>query len=374
MPRPSVIVTVSAALPRRGDPTATGTAMLAFVGASGPTTPIRCTSPDAAKVYGTTAAATAIVDLIADTLAQGAPEVIAVRVAPAGAQPTEAEWSAALDLIGDTFPASGQVAIPGVTTAEAHQALAAHALSHPSRTVFLDAEPDADAAELIALATSYADDAAAARIAVVAPSVSVPGRAGTTRVMPGSAIGCALAARGDARAGHANNAPAGDQGFSVGAIRGGRSVTATFTDTERDDLHDAGVSIIRLAGAVPTLWGWRSVSTDERFTQLNAGRFAGQLGGGIAVVAAAFLFRQIDGRGLLFSELDGALRGYLLPLWAASALYGAEPDDAFDVVVDAVNTPATIAAGELHAAVEVALTPHAERVVIDVVTHIATGA
>lgn len=371
MARPQVVVNVSAALPRRGDPTATGTAVLLFAGGSGATTPIRCYTAADAAVYGNSAQATAFAAAVGDALALGAPEVIALRVAGVAADVTESAWTAALNLITDEYGPSAQVAIPGVATTPAHNALMAHAAANPSRTVFIDAAPDATATALATLATSFAASAGAPRAALVAPHVTFPAAANATRTVPGSVIAAGLAARGDAVVGHANNAPAGDQGRGAGVVTGGLAPTAVFTNAEMDTLHEAGVSVIKQRLGVPTLYGWRSLSNDERFRQLNAGRFSGQLASGIGAVMNQFLFRQIDGQGLLFSEVEGALRGYLLPKWAQQALFGATAADAFDVQVRSVNTAATIKAGEVHAAVAVRLTPHTEKVVIDVVTNIA---
>lgn len=375
MARPQIVVNVTAALPKRGAATLTGTAFFTFLGGTGPTAPVRCRSAADATAAGAPAD---VVNWVGDALAEGAPEVVIVQATTADTvapiEPTQAEWEAALDKFTDTY-GPGQVAIPGSSLASAHAALLSHA-NKTGRTVLLDGANGATAAALTTAATGLAASAGATRAGLVAPWVTVPAGAGTTRAVPGSVIAAGLAARGDAVVGHANHAPAGDQSRSAGVSRNGVDVVTTFTNAELDSLHDAGVSVIRQVHDKPTLYGWKSVSSDTRFAQLNAGRMSMQLGSGIQSAASQFLFRQIDGQGLLFAELEGALRGYLLPLTGGKepALYGETADDAFDVEVAGVNTPTTIAAGELHAAVEVALTPHTERVVIDVVTSIAQGA
>jgi hypothetical protein len=370
MPRPQIIVNVTAALPRRGAPTETGTAFFAFTGATGTLDPIRCQSAADAVAA---AAPTNIVSWVGDALRLGAPEVVIVRAAAEDvADVEEAEWAVALGKLTDGY-GPGQVAIPGVSSPAAHAALLDHSAAS-GRTVLLDGDSTPMAVELTTIATGVAAADGAIRATVAAPWVTVPAPASTTRDVPGSVIAAGLAARGDAAVGHANHAPIFDQGRGAGRVDHGVGVTATFTNTELDALHDAGVSVIRMDLGVPTLSGWVSLSTDERFRQLNAGRISMQLGVGVQAAARQFLGRQIDGRGLLFGELEAGLRGYLLPLWSADALFGETADDAFDVEVAAVNTPETIAAGELHAAIEVALTPHTERVVIDVVTSIAQGA
>jgi hypothetical protein len=367
MSRPQIIVNVTAALPRRGAPTATGTAFMAFAGAAGPTDPVVCRSAaDATKATATGD----IVNWVGDALTEGAPEVVIVRANAADpAAVTEAEWTAALGKFTDGF-GPGQVLIPGVSDPTAYAALVTHAAA-TGRTVLLDGAVDAAAADLVTAATGLAAGTGVERAGLIAPWVTVPGPVGTTRDVPGSVIAAGLVGRNDAIVGHANNAPAGDQGRNAGVSRQGRDVTVHYTNDELDDLNDAGVSVIRQQYGQPTLYGWVSVSDDERFHQLNAGRMSMQLGTGIYAACEQFLFRQIDGQGRLFAELEGTLRGYLLPLWNADALYGDTADDAFDVEVAGVNTPETITAGELHAAVAVALTPHTEKVVIDVVTSTA---
>jgi len=363
MPRPQIVVNVAAALARRGAPTATGTAFLLYAAATGAITPTRCrTSADAT----TSGAPATIAAWVGYCLAAGAPEVILLRAEAANvAAVTQPEWQAGLVKFSDEYGA-GQVLIPGVNTAAAYAALLAHSAA-TGRCVLLDGASNVTASAASTAALGLAASQGAARAGFIAPWVTMPGPAGTTIDTPGSVLAAGRAAAGDAAAGHANNAPAGDQGRGAGEIAG-NTPTMLYTNAELDTLHDAGVSVIRPIRGVPTLYGWRSVSSDSRFRQLNVGRFMMQLGTGIFAAADRYLFRQIDAQGLLFAELEGALRGYLAPLYSAGALFGDTADDAFDVDVQAVNTPTTIAAGELHAAVAVKLTPHTEKVVIDVVT------
>lgn len=368
MSRPQIIVNVAAALSRRGAPTDTGPAFMAFIGATGPAAPVQCLSRADAI---TAAAPTAIADYVADALDIGAPSVWIVKAAGADADAAlEAAWTAALSLFtGELGP--GQVLIPGVATAAAHSALLAHAAA-TKRCALLDGASNAAGGATATAATALVAASGSTSTGWVGPWVTVPAGGGTTRTVPGSVIAAGLAARGDAFHGHANNAPAGDQGRGAGVIERGTAVTMTYTAAELDSLHEAGVSVIRMVNGSPTLMGWRSLADPAgSFRQLNVGRMVMQLGVGINASVGKFLFQQIDGRGHRFAELEGALRGYLQPLWLADALYGDEADDAFDVDVSGVNTPTTVAAGELHAAVAVNLTPHTEKVVIDVVTTVA---
>ncbi|WP_168929829.1 hypothetical protein [Nocardioides sp. GY 10127] len=369
MSRPQTTVTVTPALARRGTPTPTGSLFMVYAGAAGPTTPAAYLTQSSATTAGVPDAQA---QWIADALTTGAPEVIAVRAAAADPDAvTQAEWAAGLATLTAEFGV-GQVIIPGVSTDAAWSALLAHADSS-GRTVLLDAASDADAATLATDAAALAASDGAERATIIAPWVTVPVSGGTTRDVPGSVFAAGLAARGDAALGHANHMPAGDQGRDAGVVSTSSAITVTYTDAELDDLHDAGVSVFRRIGGVTMLYGWRSLSDDTRFTQLNWGRMAMQLADGVSSVVAPYLFRQIDGQGGLFAEVEGALRGYLAPLWADGALYGATAEDAYDVVVADLNTEETIAAGQLVAAVEVSLSAATERVVINVVTSNVTS-
>lgn len=370
MSRPQIIVTVTGALARRGAPTDTGVAFMAYAGATGPTVPTRMKS--AADALAATVP-TAVAAWIGDALNQGAPEVVVVKAASTDpATATEAQYTAALDLFHDGY-GPGQVLIPGGTTAAAHAALLAHGAAS-GRCVLLDVESDATAAEIVTVATGLNAAEGAERAGLIAPWVTVPGPAGVPRQVPGSVIAAGLAAREDAVAGHANSAPAGDKGYGAGQVRSGIAPTVVFGSSDHDTLHDAGVCVIRDVRGAPTLYGWVSLSDDPTFRQLNVGRMTMQLATGIRAGGEKFLFKGIDGQGHLYAELEGFLRGYLQPLWVSGALYGAEADDAFDVDVQSVNTPTTAAAGELRSAVAVKLTPHTEKVVINIVASLAEGA
>ncbi|MBB3041022.1 hypothetical protein [Nocardioides soli] len=369
MSRPQIIVNVKAALQRRGVTTDTGRAFLVYAGATGPAAPARCLSAADALAASVPAAQAAYVG---DALTQGAPEVWVLRATAvdAGAV-TESEWDAALaKLTADYGP--GQVLIPGVSTSAAYEALLTHA-NASGRCVLLDGASNAAASALTTAAAGLAAAAGAQRAGMIAGWVTVPATGGGTRNVPGSVIAAGLAARGDGRVGHTNHAPAFDQGLGAGVAIGGTAVTVAYTDAELDSLSDAGVSVIRDVRGVPTLYDWKSVSDDPNFRQLNWGRMHMELSFGISSLVEKFLGRQIDGRGALFAELEGVLRGYFLPLWQANALYGAEPGDAFDVDTFSPNTPTTIKAGELHALAEVSLSPYTEKVVIDVTTSVAEG-
>ncbi|MBZ5736493.1 hypothetical protein K8Z61_18535 [Nocardioides sp. TRM66260-LWL] len=369
MSRPQIIVNVDAALQRRGTPTDTGTTFLVYAGASGPSVPTVCLSAqDALNASVPQAQA----DWVGDALSQGAPKVVVLRAAAVSpASVTEAEWTTALaKLSADYGP--GQVVIPGVSGTPVYNALLAHAAAF-RRCVLLDGAVNATASALTTAAAALSGANGSEFATIIGSWVNMPATGGGTRQTPGSVLAAGIAARGDAANGHANQAPIFDQGRGAGVVARGVSTTATFTNAELDSLHDAGVSVIRTIRGVPTLAGWASITAEDAFRQLNWGRFTMQLAYGIGSLMEAYLGRQIDGRGLLFAEASAALSGYLLPFYAANALFGETSADAFDVDVAGVTTQADIVAGVLNAAVEVSLSPHTERVTISVVTNVAQG-
>lgn len=369
MSRSQVIVNVTAAIPRRGADSVTGTAFLLYAGAAGTPTPVVCDSVADATA---TSAPAQIVQWVGDMLTQGAPRVVLLRATAADpANVTQPEWTAALGLLTDEF-GPGQVTIPGVSTAAAYAALLDHA-NTANRCALLDSISSPVVATLVTTAAGLAASPGSQRSTIVTHA-TLSGPAGTTRDVPGSVVVAGLVARNDAYNGHANNAPIRDQSRGAGYVIGATDVPKRFSNAELDSLKAAGVSAIEVIGGQVQLGEWRSLSTDPNFRQLNWGRMAMQLATGVGGGMAQFIGRQIDGKGNLYAEAKATLISYLTPLWQAGALFGGQAADAFDVVVDASNnTPTTVAAGELHADVAVSLSPSTETVIVNVTTTIAEG-
>src|SRR5918992_5428712 len=79
------------------------------------------------------------------------------------------------------------------------------------------------------------------------------------------------------------------------------------------------------------------------------------------VIMERFVFRQLDGQKITLGEVEGELTAMLLPYWEAGSLKGETPGEAFNVNVGpTVNTPATEAAGELHAVLSLKMSEMAE--------------
>jgi hypothetical protein len=274
---------------------------------------------------------------------------------------------AALDaLTKDLGP--GQVFIADATVAavaDNQSALLAHALA--TNRVALLSCADGDAASIQAAAEALNTDANARYGALFAPSAVVPGVvAGTTRTVPYTAVEAGIIARNDST--YSPNQPAaGDLGQSVFAL----DVNGHFTDLEYQNLNNAGASMARLIYGGVRTYGYRSCVDPVAMPQWVMFGWS-RLNMGITAEAEAigerYVFAQLDGRGHTLSEFGGDLSAMLLGYYNEDSLYGATPQEAYDVDVGStVNTPDTIANGELHAVLSVRMSPDAEWVVIEVV-------
>lgn len=261
----------------------------------------------------------------------------------------------------------GQVVMPDSSSTTMHAALLAHAAAH-RRVAVLDAADTASNATLKAASVALRSDTNAKRGSLWAPWLSIPGLVtGTTRSVPPSAAVCGLIARNDGQ-GVSVNQPAA--GLRYGVTRFVRAARAAFIEAQLDDLNSSGVNMLKDVRGSVVAYGDRTLVDPVKvplWREFSDARLHMLITAEANAIAERFVFRQIDGRGLLFSELNGELTGMLLGHYNDGALYGDTPDDAFTVDTgSAVNTPATIAAGEIRAAIGVRMSPTGEEVVIEI--------
>lgn len=273
----------------------------------------------------------------------------------------------------------GQVCYPGGTTTALHTSLLAHAGLN-NRTAILDG---ADTSTVSTLTTEAATLRALGENSryggIFAPWVKIKGPStdpGSTRTVPPSALVCGVIARHDAETynpvlgvSNPNDPAAGKNGRSKVALDLSQEA---FDDSERGTLNDAGVSLLRVIYGEVRVYGYRTLAnqlTDKLHSLLNNRRLDATILAAATVIGEQFEFRQIDGRGHLFSDFAGVLVGeILLPYFDLDALFGETAQDAFSVDVgDQVNTAETIAAGKARAVMSVARSPFAEAVEIEYV-------
>lgn len=267
-------------------------------------------------------------------------------------------WQNALEVFTDDFGA-GQVSIPGIIDVDVHQAVEDHCMEH-NRAGILDLPSTGDKATLeLATSTLKAEGSYAASFA---PWLTIPAStAGVQRVVPPCALIAGLCARNDPVLGP--NAPsAGGNGISLYAT----GVVNKWSDPDRQDLNAAGVNVIRMMfnGRQIRVYGWRSLADpvgSPNWRSFGNTRLRMALAAEGNAVMENFMFDQIDGAGVLFSELAAALGGMLQPFWVSGQLYGRNPSEAFLVDVGSqVNTSETISNLEIHAVIRYRDSPFVE--------------
>lgn len=275
----------------------------------------------------------------------------------------DAAWAAALSLFTSDF-GPGQVSAPGRTTTVGYQQLLAHA-DQFKRVAILDGANTPTKATLTSAANGLHDDTGQRFSGIFAPWATIPGLAvGTTRTVPRSAIQAGLIARSDAKGNNPNIAAAGANGDSRYELAPSQP---NFSDDDRDELNQAGVNIAVQRRNGVRMMGDRTLAdplADENWLALSNSRLVMAVAARCREVMEQFEFAQVDGRGHKFKELQSQIKGQALsPFYIADALFGATPEEAFSVDVGPdVNTPETVAAGELHAAVSIRVSPRAELV------------
>jgi hypothetical protein len=270
---------------------------------------------------------------------------------------TDTERQAALDRFGkDLGP--GQVLAPGDTRTAMHQKLAQHALDR-NRFALGDCPDSATAATAAAPgATARALGRDLARHIqllgdwLIAPGINV----GTTRIIPPSGVHAGLCARVDAT-GHPNQAVAGRAAYSRFAL----GVHYARTDTDRQTFADNGVTPYLVDDAVVQPFDDITPvdpNTDPEWLEASSNRFVMRVIQDALAVAKAFMFTPVSG-AVDFGAYGGALSAMLLGWKTERALYGDTPADAFRVETGpAVNTPTTISAKKLRAALSLKVSPN----------------
>lgn len=288
-----------------------------------------------------------------------------VSALPAAATGTPTEYGAALDrLTADLGP--GQVSAPGSNDAGVQGLLLDHA-EVTNRVALLDGPVSGTAAELIAAGEAFQSAGNGRYGAAFAPGAIVPGVAsGTQRTVSWASVVAGIIARNDVPF-TPNQAAAGVNGVSLYAL----DLTTRYTDLEYEAINEAGVNMARNRYGTLEMYGFRSLVDPVAHPEwLNFGnaRLNMAIVAQANAIAERYVFSQIDGRNRMIGDFGGELAAMLVPFYEAGALYGDTADQAFRVNVGSqVNTPATIANGELHAVLEVRMSPFAELVVIEIV-------
>lgn len=292
----------------------------------------------------------------------------------ADAATADSDTPAALAAFVDTY-GPGQVSYPGAYSATVWANLTNHASAN-NRIAVLDVNPARTATQLATdVNTLQASGADVTRAGIFGPWLIVPGTSAAyfNRTVAPSALAAAKMSVND----QSNDCNVPAAGLTNGAARYASNVAVTYSASDRALLNNNGVNVIRLVPTTNTIavYGFRTASFDPNWTYLNNSRMRMQLIYAFDRVAETYVFSQIDGRGQIFARFGGALAGVCQNYWMRGSLYGATSNAAFSVNTGkTVNTPATIAAGQLNAQVSLKMSPFAEYVTVNVTKYLSNAA
>lgn len=275
---------------------------------------------------------------------------------------TASHYEAGLALF-DISLGDGAVAIPGIG-ATVHAALKAHA-SDNRRIALLSEAETASTSTLKSTAAGINSEFEG----LFAPWVQISTTTGTRYTSPEGYV-----------AGVRNRAhiQAGPWRAPAGQISVARSVIGLKYDYTRavgDDLNDNKVNAIRTVNSNIVLYGWRSLSDDTANYSLLTGRdVLNRVASEAEARLEQYVFRTIDGKGQLLSEVDSTLIGILEPMRAAGGLFerynaaGAIVDNGYLVETGpSVNSLDNLALNEVRARVSIRVSPSAALISVTIV-------
>jgi phage tail sheath protein FI len=268
----------------------------------------------------------------------------------------------------------GQVCYPGATDAATQGAVLEHCWR--MRRFGLIDLADGDAATLAADMSGLWNSEGSQAGQALAPWIRYRGpTAATTITSPYSPIQAGIIARRDRQTGNPNDPAAGVVAGMVGA----RGLAREFDDDTREQLNEIGVTLAKVIGRPATVvtYGSRTAAgPDETLWRWAGGtRVVWAITHESNAGAEQFVHRQIDPQGRIFIELNTALTAICQRYFALGALYGETSEEAYNVdTSSAVNTPETIANGEIHAHIRVATSPPGEWVLIEITKQLPLAA
>lgn len=215
-------------------------------------------------------------------------------------------------------------------------------------------------------ATITALGAPARAIGLFAPWCDIAPAVGTTgnRAVPPSAFYAGRAAASDGATQNPNLPIAGLNGILSSAV----DVHYTFADTDRQTLNTAGINVIRqMANDIRIYGNVTAVNrlTDPLYFMLSNVRLDAAILNDSGAIQEDFMFSQIDGSGIDAANFGAQLVSMLTEWQSApkNAIYGPFTVD----ISSDVNTPTTIAEGELLGTIAYSRSPGAEQVNLNIV-------
>jgi hypothetical protein len=250
---------------------------------------------------------------------------------------------------------TGIVAAPMLDATAVAGILEAHALAY-NRAWLVHSTDTPTAATIAAQGTA---SRAAGRIhgGILAGKVKLPALAtAPTTLRTVSPVGAVagLIARSDEKGSPARAAA----GIVNGAFRYVVEATQSFSDTDLNTLHDAGVNAIRTVRGVLCLYDFitpaAQTGAGSEWLGLGQVRAHAAILAELDEIAEFYQFQLLDGpSSTILSDFHASITSMLMGFHGNKTLYGDRAADAFSVNVNGVNNAATMTARELHAAVAV---------------------
>jgi hypothetical protein len=143
----------------------------------------------------------------------------------------------------------------------------------------------------------------------------------------------------------------------------------TYSNADLQTLNAAAINTFQKVNGVPTNYGFVSAvppTSDGIYWQFSHSRLRMFIISQAQLFGQPFVFAQIDGQQTKQNQFKNALTGLLMsPLYKAGALYGATESAAYQIDVGSdINTPTTIAAGQLNAKITCSFSYFAQNVTI----------
>lgn len=251
-----------------------------------------------------------------------------------------------------------------------HSALLTHAKAN-RRIALLSASRGASVDDLVAISLPLGGTSGAEFGGLFAGHLVVSDGAGGTRVI--GPEGYVAGARARAHEATGPWQPAAGEGSITPYLLG---VDSEFTALDHERLDAARINPVRLVANRIRLYGWRSLSGNEvDFASLTVADTLNRLVTECEARLEPYVFRTIDGRQRLLSEIKGILIGVLEPIRAAGGVFeridaatGDLIDPGYSVdVSNILNTQETLARNELFAAVSARLSPNAALINLTIV-------
>jgi hypothetical protein len=285
---------------------------------------------------------------------------------------TLAGWTTELDVF-DADLGTGSVALPGITTPAAHEALLRHGYTYKRFAIVDGIDSATVATHTSPAATLRALDEIAGYGQLFVPWLKVPGPgAGTVTIPP-----CGAVAGRMARADKENRAGPGQPAAAhFGEFQWVVDVSQEWALADRDTLSDAGVTVIRnMRGKITPYDGLTLVDPDlhPQYAEASGMRVVLAIYSQAYDALGQYVMEVIDGNRHILSKVEKDLVGICQDWFIRDALYGASAGEAFRVDTGpGVNPDAQLAQRHIAAQMELRTSPFAATVSL-LITKVATS-